>query len=280
MDSSAPIGVFDSGLGGLSVLKTMYELLPSESFIYVGDHRYLPYGDKSNAQILDRSFAISDFLIQNNAKALVMACNTATAVAVNEMRRKIQLPIIAMEPALKPAISHSNSGTIGVLATARTLGSYRFADLIQRLSDGVQIVTQACSGLVEAIERAGPTAAYTQEMVGRYTDALLEQNVDTIVLGCTHYSFVRCAVEKLAGKNVRVLDAGAAVAQQLARRLADHQLLAKQPLAERVQFYTSSDPCAVQQSVGRLWGIDSTVQKLPEQYCHENINPDEGLNHA
>lgn len=269
MDASAPIGVFDSGFGGLSVLKTMCELLPGESFLYVGDHRYLPYGDKSDTQILRRSFIISDFLIRNNAKALVVACNTATAVAVNEMRHKLQLPIVAMEPAIKPAVSHSSTGKIGVLATAGTLGSHRFADLIQRFSEGAQIITQACSGLVEAIEEAGPMAAHTQDLVGRYTRALLEQHVDAIVLGCTHYSFVRSTVEKLAGPDVGVLDAGPAVAHQLARRLTASRLLANPSLAGQVRFYTSGATEAVQPSVERLWGAGSVVQKLPAHYCRE-----------
>ena len=265
--ASAPVGVFDSGFGGLSVLKTMRELLPGESFLYVGDHHYLPYGDKSDTQILRRSFIISNFLMRHNVKALVVACNTATAVAVNEMRRKLQLPIVAMEPAIKPAVSHSSNGKIGVLATEGTLGSHRFADLIQRFSEGAQIITQACSGLVETIEEVGPMAAHTQELVGRYTRALLEQQVDAIVLGCTHYSFVRSTVEKLAGPGVGVLDAGPAVAQQLARRLADSRLLANPALAGQVRFYTSGAADAVQPSVERLWSAGSVVQKLPAQYC-------------
>ncbi len=271
MSLSAPIGVFDSGLGGLSVLKTMCKLLPDESFIYVGDHNFLPYGEKSDAQILQRSLAIADFLIYKNAKALVIACNTATAVAVNEMRQQLTLPIIAMEPAVKLAVSHSNSGKIGVLATTGTLGSNRFYDLIKRVSGATQIITQACSGLVEAIENAGPYAPETNKLVHHYTQALLDQNVDAIVLGCTHYSLVRESIEKLAGTNTIVLDAGAAVAQQLARQLTEQHLLSKSKPETQLYFYTSGTTKLVHVSASRLWGCDITMQKLPEQYCRTQL---------
>lgn len=271
MSCSAPIGVFDSGLGGLSALKTMCELLPDESFIYVGDHHFLPYGEKSAAQILQRSLAIADFLICNKAKALVMACNTATAVAVNEMRQQLALPIIAMEPAVKLAVNHSNSGKIGVLATTGTLSSNRFYDLIQRVSGGTQVITQACSGLVEAIEDIGPNAPKTNALVRTYTQALLNHDVDTIVLGCTHYSLIRASIEKLAGHNAIVLDAGAAVAQQLARKLTEQNLLSKEKPETQLSFYTSGDPNAVHLSASRLWGRSIKIQKLPKQYCQTQL---------
>ncbi|MDD2934704.1 MAG: glutamate racemase [Methylotenera sp.] len=279
-----PIAVFDSGVGGISVLQHIHALLPFEPLLYVADSKYAPYGNKTPAEIQARCFAIADFLIANGAKAIVVACNTATAAAIDAMRAKYTLPnhmpIIGMEPAVKPAAEASKNGIIGVLATTGTLKSAQFAGLLESYGRNVKVVTQACVGLVECIERGEIAAENTLRLLEQYCQPLLDAGADTIVLGCTHYPFVRALIEQVAGPDVTLIDTGAAVARHLQQRLLaldlllDHEQPAQVPTWEnkepsrknqepfrksKVQFWTNSEANNAKQVISQLWGQSAEI---------------------
>jgi len=249
-----PIGIFDSGVGGISVLRHIRLVLPGEDILYVADSRYAPYGNKSPGFIAERAIKLSEFLISQGAKALVVACNTATAAAASQLRERYSVPIIAMEPAVKPAAAATKTGVIGVLATSGTLKSAQFAGLLEHYGQHVQVVTQACHGLVECIERGELEAAATRALLGRYVQPLLDANADTIVLGCTHYPFVRELIEQLVGKDVVLVDTGAAVANQLKHRLQAQNLLDNETVAGQVKFWTNNPAPDAERIICQLWG--------------------------
>lgn len=246
--------MFDSGVGGISVLKHIREILPQEDLLYVADSQYAPYGNKSPEFITGRAITIADFLIEQGAKALVVACNTATAAAAVNLRERYSLPIIAMEPAVKPAAAATQSGVIGVLATSGTLKSAQFAGLLESYGQQVKVVAQACHGLVECIERGELDASSTRELLKTYVQPLLDAGADTIVLGCTHYPFVRHLIEELVGNQVVLVDTGAAVAKHLRRRLETSQLLSMQAQTGSVHFWTNSQAASAQAVITQLWG--------------------------
>ena len=253
-DPTQPIGIFDSGVGGISVLKHIHALLPAEHLLYFADSLHAPYGNKTPEFIGERAFAITDFLIAQGVKALVVACNTATAAAVDKLRAHYTLPIIGMEPAVKPAAAASQNGVIGVLATVGTLKSAQFAALLEHYGQHVRVVTQACPGLVECIERGELQAEATRQLVAGYVTPLLDAGVDTIVLGCTHYPFVRELIAEIAGPQVALIDTGAAVARQLMHRLEDTGLLRERSGRGVVKFWTNSPAPEAPQVIASLWG--------------------------
>ena len=262
MASNAPIGVFDSGLGGLSVLKEIALRLPNESLLYVADSAHVPYGEKSPEYILKRCQIIAQHLIAQGAKALVVACNTATVAAVAQLREQWpQLPIIGMEPAVKPAAAATRSGVVGVLATTGTLKSAKFAALLDRFAHDVKVVMQPCPGLVECIERGELSAPATRQLLQGFVAPLLEQGCDTLILGCTHYPFIRPLLAELIPADVEVIDTGAAVARQLERVLAAQQLLSTEA-ARPLQFWSSAHVEAAEQVLPVLLGYTVQVQSL------------------
>lgn len=222
---TSPIGVFDSGIGGVSVLKHIRECLPREAVLYCADSGYAPYGNKSPEFIRERSLQLARFLAEQGAKAIVVACNTATAAAIATLRNHFSLPVIGMEPAVKPAAAATRSGVVGVLATSGTLKSAQFAALLESYGKNVEVVTQACHGLVECVERGELESAATRALVAEYVQPLLAAGADTIVLGCTHYPFLRSLIEAEAGPSVTLIDTGEAVARQVERRLREAGLL-------------------------------------------------------
>jgi glutamate racemase len=252
--SACPIGVFDSGVGGISVLKHIHTLLPNEDLMYVADSKFAPYGNKTPEFIQERAVWIADFLIGKGAKSLVVACNTATAAAVDLLRQKYHLPIIGMEPAVKPAAAASKTGVIGVLATSGTLKSAQFAALLDHYGQQVEVVTQACHGLVECVERGELDSTATQDLLASYVQPLIAAGADTIVLGCTHYPFVRTLIENLVGDDVVLIDTGAAVAKELKRRLEDARLLNAETQIGQVGFWSNSTHADAEDIVMRLWG--------------------------
>lgn len=262
-----PIGVFDSGVGGISVLKHIHTLLPHENLLYVADSKYAPYGSRTPAEITARCFEIADFLIAQNAKALVVACNTATAAAIDAMRAKYDLPdfiipIIGMEPAVKPAAEASKNGIIGVLATVGTLKSAQFAALLENYGRNVEVVTQACVGLVECVERGELDSQNTLQLIQQYCKPLIDEGADTIVLGCTHYPFVRPLIEQVVGKDVALIDTGAAVAKYLQKRLQELDLLNSVNEKSTVTFYTNSEAENAKQVINQLWAQPVDVKRL------------------
>ncbi|MCX9158419.1 glutamate racemase [Niveibacterium sp. 24ML] len=250
-----PIGVFDSGVGGLSVLREIRALLPHESLLYCADSGHAPYGDKSQQLIRERSLELAEFLVRHEAKAIVIACNTATAAAARALRERWpNLPVIGMEPAVKPAAAATRGGTVGVLATVGTLASAQFAALLDTFGQDVHVVTQPGVGLVEAVERGELKAESTRHLLTAHLKPLLAAGADVIVLGCTHYVFLRELVETIVGPAVKVIDTGAAVARQLDRRLAEAGHHAPEQAPRAVRFWCSGNPASVAHAIEVLWG--------------------------
>ncbi len=260
--TSLPIGVFDSGVGGLSVLRHIREELPHENLMYVADSAFAPYGSKSPQQIQHRAVLIAEFLLAQQAKALVIACNTATAAAVRLLRERFSVPIIGMEPAIKPAVAATRSGVVGVLATSGTLRSAQFAALLENYRQGVRIETQICHGLVECVERGELDTPATRELLWGYVKPLLDAGADTLVLGCTHYPFLRPLIEDMTDGRAALIDTGAAVARQLRRRLESGNLAAAGGEGGS-QFWTSGDAGQGRYVMGLLCKEATAVEKLP-----------------
>jgi glutamate racemase len=265
MNAAFPIGVFDSGVGGLSVLREIRRELPSENLLYVADSGHAPYGDKSAGLIEERAIAIVGFLLSQHAKAIVVACNTATGVAVETLRAKFSVPIIAMEPAVKPAAAHTKSGVIGVLATSRTIASDNFAKLHGRFGTDVKILMQACPGFVEQVESGDLSGDKTRALVERYVIPLLGQQADTIVLGCTHYPFLAALIQEIAGPAVAIIDPSAAIARELRRRLASTGLLSVGDRSGTENFWSSAATSKTKQVISQLWQAEVEVLELPEK---------------
>ena len=228
MNSSGPIGIFDSGLGGLSIARAIRQELPSENLIYVADQKFSPYGTKSKAQIEQRSERIVDFLCAQGCKAVVVACNTATVNSIDRLRAKFNIPIIGVEPGVKPAALKSQSGVVGILATERTLASNSFAALRRRFSKKAKIEVVACPALVELVEAVDLGSDRAVAAVEGYVQPLLTAGADHIVLGCTHYAFLTPVIEQVVGGQARVVDTATPVALELKRRLVTLELLQPQ----------------------------------------------------
>ena len=267
------IGVFDSGIGGLSVLKALRAELPHESFIYIADSAHAPYGERDEAHVIARSRAITAHLVSQNIKALVIACNTATAAAIHLLRAEYPLlPIIGVEPALKPAVALSKTGHIAVMATRSTLASAKFQALLASQSGLASFTVQACDGLAEAIER-NATASDATEIIAIYnrtdwarsTFGTQKGQIDTLVLGCTHYPFAKPTLQQLLGPDVQIVDNGQAVARQT-RRL----MTAEPPgadgavaLAEgQIKLFTTGPPHALQAAAASWLGLVEPVNSL------------------
>jgi glutamate racemase len=240
MSSTLPIGVFDSGIGGLSILKKIHQQLPRESLLYIADSAHAPYGLKGEAFIIERSRHILKFLNSQPVKAVVVACNTATAAAVETLRNENSLPIIGMEPAIKPAALQTQSGVIGVLATEGTLASDKFVDLKSRFDGKVEIITQPCPGLVEHIERFQMDLPAIRNLLQEYIRPLVKKGADSLVLGCTHYNFIKGQIREVAGDAVSIIDTQEAVSNRLASVLKEEDLLSE--LEGTIHFYSSGDP--------------------------------------
>ncbi|MEJ2768038.1 glutamate racemase [Mycetohabitans sp. B46] len=225
MRNAAPIGVFDSGVGGLSVLRAIRAALPDEALLYCADSRYAPYGERDDAFIAARTLGIGRWLATQHVKAIVVACNTATAHTVSMLRERLQMPIIGVEPGIKPAALQSRTRVAGVLATASTLKSARFNALLAQYSGDCRFVCQAGHGLVEAIEAGDIGSPVVMQRLAACLQPILDANADTLVLGCTHYPFLLDAVRTITADPLHVIDTGKAIARQLVRRLVDQQLL-------------------------------------------------------
>lgn len=263
MPDPGPIGVFDSGVGGLSVLREIRRLLPKEEIIYYADSAYCPYGIRPPAEIVSRSAKICDFLLSQGAKMLVAACNTASVAGLDIYRRMYSVPIVGMEPAVKPATAATRNGKVGVLATSVTLSGGRFSSLLERYQNGAEVFSQPCPGLVELVESGRYDSPEALELLNKYLYPLLSMGVDTIVLGCTHYPFLKESVRALAGPMIAVIDTGEAVARQVCRVLAGHGLESPGEKISGEVFHTSGNPEEVGPVIKKLWGGDPTVMHTP-----------------
>jgi len=259
---AAPVGVFDSGVGGLSIVREIRRLLPKLDIDYVCDARYVPYGERPEAFVLERALAICRFLLDRRARALVIACNTATAAAARELRARYRLPIVGIEPAVKPAAAATRSGIVGILATASTLQSRKYAELLAPFGQFTRVIGQPCSGLVERVEAGALDGAETEALLHRYIEPLLAAGADTLVLGCTHYPFLHAAIRRVAGEGVSIVDPSAAVARHLAELLG--------PGADgrgELRIFTSGEPAGRAALIARLLGEAVEPARLPEAYC-------------
>lgn len=262
MVKGAPIGVFDSGIGGLTVLEEIQQLLSRESLLYVADCGHIPYGEKTPAFILERSRSVAEFFRERGAKAFVIACNTATVAAVADLRQDYpDWPLVGMEPAVKPAAAATRSGVVGVLATTGTLQSAKFAALLDRFATDVRVITQPCPGLVELIEAGDLNSPALSALLQGYIEPLLSAGCDTIILGCTHYPFLKPLLAQMLPPSIILIDTGAAVARQLKRLLGERDLLAVgEP--EPAQFWTSGDRCHLRNILPTLWKHPGVVRSF------------------
>lgn len=259
----APVGVFDSGLGGLSVLRELRALLPHEDFVYVADSGHVPYGEKSEAYIRARTHALTSFLLGHGAKLVVIACNTATAAAADSLRSRVAVPVVGMEPAVKPAAAATRSRVVGVLATTGTLASARFAALLARFGDGIEVLTEPCPGWVDLVEHGDLTSAAARANVARHVEPLLARGADTLILGCTHYPFLAPLIRAVAGTDVTLIDTAGAVARRTRSLLESHGLLRGAPHAGTAAFFASGDCTRLEPVAARLWGAPLTLAPLP-----------------
>lgn len=263
MTCDSPIGIFDSGIGGLSIFAEVREQLPDEDLIYLADTEFLPYGEKSPEQILQRSEQITQRLIKQDCKALIVACNTATSAAIAQLRRDYDIPIIGVEPAVKPAVTQSKSGVVGVLATSGTLKGEKFALLKNQHIGSADILVQPCPGLVELIETGNLDHPALRELITGFLAPLLEKGADTIVLGCTHYPMVKSLIAELAGPGVTVIDPSEAVARELRRRLTEANLRTSQNTTGSTCFYTSADNPNMESFIKARWNAPLTRISVP-----------------
>ena len=254
--ASAEIGVFDSGLGGLSVLRALQAAMPAASFLYVADSAYAPYGERNAEKIVERSLCISNFLLASGASGLVVACNTATAVAISALREQhSRLPIIGIEPGLKPAVASTRNGRIGVMATPATLASERFEQLLQAQAPSSFVWRQPCPGLAQLIEQGDLNAPSVIEAVQRFCEPLRRAEVDTVVLGCTHYPLVAHHIQAALGKHVQLLDTAHAVARHAAQQfgvMLTHETSAAPAFVTLLTTGNEAQRSALD-SVARLW---------------------------
>ena len=268
--ADAPIGVFDSGVGGLSVLRHIRAQLPGEHLMYFADTGFAPYGDKTEQVVAQRSLAVAQFLIARGAKALVVACNTATVAAIKLLRANYpEMPIVGVEPGLKPAAAATRNGKVAVMATDVTLAGEKFLLLRDQVSSatGAQFLLRGCPGLVDQIELGELDSAATLAMLEKYLVPLLEQGADTLVLGCTHYPFVRASIEAIVNKAVQhdvvLVDTGDAVARQLARLLVASDCQNSGSREARLEAFTTASATALEVAFSSLLGLKQTVNEVP-----------------
>ena len=263
IDKTLPIGIIDSGVGGLSIAKCISETLPHEHLIYIADSMHAPYGDKSVNFIQDRIVSISQYLLKNPVKALVIACNTATVNAIEHLRALIDIPIIGVEPAIKPAAQLSKNKKVGLLVTQATAENVHFQALIKQHHNGADIHIQPCLGLVETIESGNIDTVQCQQLLLRYLEPLQDKGIDTLVLGCTHYPFLQSMIKNILGEQVTIIETAAPVTLQLSKILVQAELNAPLHQTARHQFYSSNNSVQQQQLFNQLWQQKLSLHKLP-----------------
>lgn len=256
------IGVFDSGLGGLSVLREIRQQMPAQSVIYIGDQYHVPYGVRSLEEVRQFTFEVTRFLIRQGVRLIVVACNTASAAALHSLREEFKgIPFVGMEPAVKPAAEQTSSGVVGVLATYATFQGELYASVVERFARGVTLLQSPCPGLVSQIEKGNLNGAETRKILQGELQPMLDKGIDTVVLGCTHYPFVIPLIQEIVGPGVRVIDPAPAIARQTARLLKEHGWLAEGAGAAPVDYYTTGDPKALEKLLPTLIGENFRVKK-------------------
>jgi glutamate racemase len=251
--SRQPIGLFDSGIGGLSILREVRRLLPSEDLVYLADQAHVPYGSRPAEDVRSLSELITRFLLDQGAKAVVVACNTASAVALRPMRQTFpEVPFVGMEPAVKPAAQSTRTGVVGVLATPTTFEGELFASVVERFATGVRLVNQTVPGLVEQIEAGAVDGPATRRLIDRALEPILQAGADTVVLACTHYPLVIDLIRELAGPSVNVIDPSPAIARQTQRVLDEKGTRTRMETQGGLTLYTTGDTHSLEAWVARL----------------------------
>ncbi len=261
MSNSSPIGIFDSGIGGLSVWREIARQLPHEDTIYFADQIHIPYGPRSLQEIRSFSEAITRFLLDRGSKIIVVACNAASAAALKHLRATFpDVPFVGMEPAVKPAAETTHTGVVGVMATPATFQGELFASVVERFANGVHLVKEVCPGLVQQVEAGRLNTSDTLEMLDRFLQPIREAGADTIVLGCTHYPFVIETIRRLA-PGVNVIDPAPAVARQVDRVLRERGLRCDEERVGQRQFVTSGDLDRFQDILRMLVNVETPGQQ-------------------
>jgi glutamate racemase len=258
---TGPIGIFDSGVGGLSVAREIRAALPAEDLLYVADTAYCPYGDRPIEEVRARALAVGRYLQDGGAKLLVAACNTATGAALEDLRATLSIPVVGLEPAVKTAIAQTRAGRVGVMATSGTLRSERFARLLRAHGDGVQVIAQACPGLADLIEDGHLDGEVLSSALAAVTRPLRDAGVDMVVLGCTHYAFVSGPLQRILGPGVTLVDSAPAIARRTVH-LLDEAHARRVGGQGALSVLTTGDPEKVGPVVGRLWGTPLTPEAV------------------
>jgi len=257
------VGVFDSGVGGLSVLREIHALLPSQPLYYIGDQAHVPYGKRYSDEIRSFAIAIVEFLINLGAGLIVVACNTASAAALTELRIKFPtIPFVGMEPAVKPASQQTHNGVVGVLATPATFQGALYSTLVEKFAQDVKLLTHTLPGLVEEIEEGNLKSTRTRAILQEAIEPMLAQGADTLVLGCTHYPFVLPLIREIAGEGVQVIDPAPAIARRTKTLLQQYKMKKADQAASQIDFATSGNPFQFEQSIHMLLGIQVQPLKI------------------
>jgi glutamate racemase len=261
--SNSPIGIFDSGIGGISVLRAIREQMPAESVVYFGDQAHIPYGPRPMEQIREFSEAITEFLLAQGAKIIVVACNAASAAALRPLRERFpDILFVGMEPAVKPAVEHTQTGRVGILATPATFQGALYASVVERFANGVELFQNTCSGLVQQIEQGNLKGEQTRKILESALLPMLEQEIDTVVLGCTHYPFVIPLIQEIVGGSVRVIDPAPAVARQIERLLDGRGMRSTSRTKGEIKFYTSGDSEELRTLLPMLLGESGEIRRV------------------
>lgn len=258
-----PIAIFDSGVGGLSIAQCINHRLPNENLLYVADTLHAPYGDKTAEFIQQRVNEIAYWFIERNAKAIVVACNTATVNAIDQLRKNISIPVIGVEPAIKPAVNLSKNKKVAILVTKATAENQRFLTLVAQYSHNSEVIIQPCPGLVELIEQDKKNSPECELLLSEYLQPLLDKGVDTIVLGCTHYPLVKGIINKICGANVIIMETALPVTEQLQRQLALHNLINPSDKIGTTRFYSSKHSDMQQALFTHIWQQSLQLNSYP-----------------
>ncbi len=225
MNDNRPIGIFDSGVGGLSVLIELHKLLPKEDFIFVADQAHVPYGEKTTSQLCRLAYNISNFLVKKDAKLVVVACNTATCHTIDYLRKQFKVPFVGTVPAIKTAAEQTLKKCIGVISTPATSESSYLADLITDHARGIKVINIGCTGLENVVEKGDINSKEVESLLKKYLAPIKKAGADAIVLGCTHYPFLKTKISKHLGSDVKILDSGKAIAKRTLSLLEDSSSL-------------------------------------------------------
>lgn len=256
MTNNNPIGLFDSGIGGTSIWAAIHELLPNEDTVYLADSKNAPYGQKSKEEIIQLSIKNTEYLLNQNAKIIVVACNTATTNAIKELRAKYDVPFIGIEPAIKPAALNSEKHVIGILATQGTLNSALFQQTAERYQD-TKIIEQIGHGLVTLIENGEINSPEMNRMLSEYLEPMIQANIDYLVLGCSHYPYLIPQIKKILPNHIKIIDSGEAVARQTKKVLTESVGLSNQSKKGETIFYSNANPIVLSDILNNKYDIIS-----------------------